>query len=1048
MRRWNLVLATLCVGASVVQAQTTGRITGTVTAEDGRPIAGANVTIVGSNRLSLTEPNGTYTMTEVPVGTHQVRARSIGYAASTQQVTVTSGASATANFRLTSAPVQLEGVVVVGYGTQERRDLTGSVSTVTAEQLAETPTSNPMQAIQARIPGVDVVTGGSYRPGAPMNVRIRGVRSMVATNEPLYVVDGVPLSGGIEDFNPAFIQSIDVLKDASATAAYGSRGANGVILITTRRGTGGARVTYDVQYGAQSALHLVDMMDGEQMVNLKRDAYRHDGRSTAYSSAFTPDELPAVYCADSAGYAASHPGCSTGTDWQRLVLRRGSLTRHQFGLSVNPGNSRIALTGTYFNQDGITIGQGYNQYSGSVSFETTYGRLRAGVTTTGTRSVANIGSDASLWGEALANNPLGLPYDSSGTPYATLCGVCTVKVKPTPDPLRVNPLRQEEGFVRQQTRNRLFGSVFADLDLGRGFSYRMNFGPDLSERMDGQFQGANVVVNQAPLGNAQAQRLDEEDFAYTLDHMLLFNRAFNNHRFDATLLYGIQADRYTSTLASAQNLPYDQQLWYNLNTGEVPQPPQSALSQWALRSYMGRVNYAFNNRYLVTITGRYDGSSRLAPKHRWAFFPSLGLGWLIGDEAFMRNVSFVSALKLRFSVGTVGNTGINPYQTQGGLDRTRYNFGTGSAAGYRPGQIPNPNLVWERTSQTNFGVDFALFRDRLSGTFEAYKEMTSDLLLARQLPASTGFTQTLQNIGKTANRGWELGLSSVNIPGSGGGVRWTTDLNFTHNRNYIVSLSKGATDDIGNRWFIGQPINVGGATNTDGLRNVFYDFDFLGIWQLADSAIARKYGQAPGDIRVRDINGDSAITGADRIIKGNTYPRLIVSVYNRLSLGGFDLSFLVQGRIGYTFSDQFGTANNNLFDRFNNLDVQYWTAEKCDGGPNPAVLDGPVGVTGAQQSAIAGCSENPVPSAARQAPIYISTKAYRTGTHWRVRNITVGYTLPQSVVRHYRFSSVRLYAQAQDPFVFTSYYGYDPEAGSSSTPPSYRTLLFGANLGF
>src|SRR5213596_1283273 len=698
MRCGILVLAAVGVALST-EARAQGRITGTVTAaQDGRPIAGATVTVVGTNRTAATEASGRYEIADAPSGTQLVRVRLLGFAPLTLTVQVPAGEAVTLDFQLVAAAVQLEGVVVVGYGTQERRDLTGAIASVSAEQIAEVPTPNPMQAIQARTPGVDVVAGGSYRPGVPMNVTVRGVRSIAAGNQPLYVVDGVPLAGGIEDFNPAIIQSIEVLKDASATAVYGSRGSNGVILITTRRGAAGApdnsiHVTYDAQYGGQSALHLVDMMNGPQTIAERREAFRSAGRPTDNASVFTPDELPQVLCATDAAYQAAHPGCATGTDWQRLVLRTGYQQRHQLGLTSVAGNSRLSLIGSYFDQDGITIGQGYRQYSGTVSFENTYRRLRIGVTATGTRSIADIGADASLWGEALANNPLGLPYDSAGVPSATLCSVCTLKIKPTPDALRVNPLRQAEGFVRQQTRNRLFGSVFAELQLGRGFSYRVNFGPDLGNRMDGQFQGANVVLNQAPIGNAQAQRTDAEEFAYTLDQLLLWNRTVGNHRFDVTLLYGIQTDRSTTTTAEARNLPYDDQLWYNLGTGENPQPPQSTLSVWKLASYMGRINYAFADRYLLTLTGRYDGSSRLAAGHKWSFFPSVGLGWQLGEEPFMRRFGFISGLKLRASGGTTGSTSINPYQTWGGLDRTRYNFGGASGAGYRPGAIPNPDLV-------------------------------------------------------------------------------------------------------------------------------------------------------------------------------------------------------------------------------------------------------------------------------------------------------------------------------------------------------------------
>ena len=1060
MRFCILVLAA-CGAALGTEIQAQGRITGKVTAaQDGRPIAGASVTVIGTNRRGVTDTSGTYHIADVPSGSQEVRARFLGFAPLSQTVEVPVGDAVTADFQLVAAAMQLEGVVVVGYGTQERRDLTGSIASVTAQQIAEVPTSNPMQAIQAKVAGVDVVTGGGYRPGAPMNVTVRGIRSMAAGNQPLYVVDGVPLAGGIEDFNPSIIQSIEVLKDASATAVYGSRGSNGVILITTRRGAEGVpdnsiRVTYDAQYGAQRALNLVDMMNGPQTIAERREAARSAGRPTNNASVFTPDELPQVLCATDAAYHTANPGCSTGTDWQNLVLRHGFQQRHQVALTSVSGTSRLTLTGSYFDQDGITIGQGYRQYSGTVSFENTYRRLRVGITATGTRSTADLGADASVWGEALANNPLGLPYDSAGAPSARLCGVCTLKIKPTPDALRVNPLRQAEGFVRQQTRNRLFGSVFAELQLGRGFSYRVNFGPDVGNRMDGQFQGANVVLNQTPIGNAQAQRADVEQFAYTLDQLLMWNRVVGSHRFDVTALYGIQSDRTTTDTVEARNLPYDSQLWYNLGTGENPQPPRSSLSVWKLASYMGRINYTFKDRYLLTVTGRFDGSSRLGPAHKWSFFPSVGLGWQVGDEPFMRRFDFISGLKLRASAGVTGNTSINPYQTQGGLDRTRYNFGSGSAAGYRPGAIPNPDLVWERTAQLDVGADFGLFGQRISGTFDAYRQRTSELLLSRQLPPSTGFTQVLQNVGKTENRGWEASITTVNLPSRENGPRWTTDVSFTHNRNFIVALASGAGDDVGNRWFIGQPINVG--TNPalppyDALRQVFYDYDYMGIWQLADSAAARRYGQKPGDIRVRDLNGDSAITAADRILRGNTYPKLLASVYNHLTWGRFDLAFLLQGRLSYTMNDAFGSASTRLFERFNNLNVAYWTPMKCDGGPDPNVLDGPPGMTAAQQAALPGCNAYWNPSAGRENPLYndvnSSSPAYRPGGHWRVRNITVGYTLPASLVGRFRFASMRIYAQAQDPFVFTSYYGYDPEAGSAATPPNYRTLIIGANMGF
>jgi TonB-linked SusC/RagA family outer membrane protein len=1052
MKHWVLVVAALCAGANA-QAQNTGRITGRVTGDGGLPVPQAQIAVVGANRSAVADSSGTYLIIDVPAGLQRVQARRIGFTPITLQVTIRAGQTSNLNFALSSAAVQLEGLVVVAYGEQERRDVTGSIASVNLDQLRDIPLPSAAQLLQGRVPGVDVVAGGSYRPGAPMNVRIRGIRSIQASNEPLYVVDGVPIQGGIQDFDPGTIANIEVLKDASATAPYGSAGANGVIMVTTKRGgEAGSRVTYDVQYGTQHYLRLAQLMSAPVLAQERIDANRAAGRDTTLAGVFNTDQLPQARCIFDAAYKTQNPTCATGTDWQSLIVRTGNQQRHQLGYTSTAGNSRLSLTGTYFDQNGITIGQGYNMYSGTVSFENIYGRLRVGVTASGSRSSADVGGDASVWGEANANDPLGLPYDSSGTALSYNCTGCTLKLKPTNDPLRVNPLRQQQGFVRQQIRNRLFGSLFAELNLGSGLTYRVNFGPDLSNRSDGQFQGANVVApgGQA-LGNAQAQLQAEEDFRYSLDNQLTWNLSTGSHKLQTTLVYGFTKDHYQSSTASARNLPYDYQLWYNLGTGDNPQPPVSALSVSTGQSYMGRVNYTYANKYSLTVTGRYDGSSVLAPGHKWSFFPSAGLSWQVGDESFMRHLPFVSSLKLRGSTGTSGNSAINPYQTEGSLTRTLYNFGTSSAAGYVPGSIPNPSLEWERTAQTDVGVDFGFFNNRISGTLDLYRERTSKLLLPRSLPASTGFTTVLQNVGTTGNAGWELSLSSINLPGTGGGLRWTTDVSLTHNENYIVSLASSTGDDVGNRWFIGEPINVGGGggsfsaaqgTGGDALHNLFYDYKFVGIWQLADSALARSFGQKPGDIRVADLNGDGKIDGSDRAIRGNTYPKMIASIFNRVSIGRFDLSFLFQGRLGYTMLDGFAQGDK-LFERYNFVDTPYWTAAKCAG---------PAGATAAQQAAIPGCNNMPSPSAGRENPLYNDVNfcvvCYRDGSHWRVRNITLGYTLPESFARHFRFSSVRIYAEAQDPFVITSYYGIDPEAGNSTTPPSYRTLLIGATFGF
>ncbi|MGA2383221.1 MAG: SusC/RagA family TonB-linked outer membrane protein [Gemmatimonadales bacterium] len=1073
MKKWILVLAALCVGG-IAKAQNTGRITGTVTAaEDSRPLGGASVNILGTNRNTFTNGLGVYTFDQVSPGTRQLRVRYLGYAAQIKAVAVAAGELVTLNFQLAAAPMQLEGLVVTAYGEQERRDVTGSIASLDLGDLRDIPLPNPAQLIQGRMSGVDVVSSG-YRPGASMNVMIRGVRSITAGNQPLYVVDGVPLyNASIENFNPAQIASIEVLKDASATAPYGSAGANGVILITTNRGAAGAAggtssVTYDYQYGVQTALHLADYMNGPQLAQERLDADRlanvaptwaYDNKFVAYCALnvqWNPStKQPDTTAAGTTHYRDAYPGCPQGTDWQRAIYRAGSQQQHRISYNSVSGNARLALSGTYFKQSGITIGQDFGQYSGTISFENTYGRLRIGATASGSRSIADIGGDASLWGEAGANSSLGAPYiDTTGLPSARLCSSCTLNQLPTGDPLRINPLREASAFVRQDVTNRLLGSLFAELTLPYGFQYRLSFGPDLQNFSDGQFQGANTTINVGnPIGNAQAGLVARENFSFALDNIVTWNYSKGDHKVDVTGLYSIAKTRMQSDSAASKTLPYDYQLWYNLGTGSAPQPPISSFTTTAVKSVMGRINYTFMNRYSLTATARRDGASVLAPGKKYATFPSFGLSWQLGDEPFMKPLSFISGLKLRYSLGKTGNSSINPYQTEGNLSQTFYNYGSATANGYVPGTIPNPNLVWEKTTQSDFGIDFGILKNRISGTFDVYREKTSDLLLTRSLPASTGFTSTLQNVGKTGNAGWELSLSTVNLVGGHGGLRWTTDVSFTHNQNYIISLAGGVGDDVADAWFIGQPINLA----NDALHRVFYDVKFVGIWQLADSLAAKQFSEKPGDIRVADLNGDGKIDGFDRVITGTTYPRLIANVYNRFTWGPFDLSVLLQGRIGYTMLDGF-RYNVNLYDRYNDLNVQYWTPERCDGGPDPTKLDPPAGVTAAQQAAIPNCNYWWSPSAGRQQPRFDEqgnsgvnnfAPGYRIGTHWRVRNITFGYTLPRSVTQLVRgINSMRLYVEAQDPWVFSSYYGYDPENGSSNGPPSYRTVLAGLTLGF
>jgi TonB-linked SusC/RagA family outer membrane protein len=1009
-RRILLAILTLFATGAAAQAQAGGRIVGRVSLDGGRSLAGIQVTVTGTTLGAVSDSAGQYTIRNVPAGSHNVLARGMGYGSSTKPVTVAAGQSVTVDFTLSTAAAQLNPVVVVGYGTQDVRSITGSVGTVQAAQIKDIPTSDPMKALQGRVAGVEIVAS-SNEPGAAMNVRIRGVRSLTASNEPLYVVDGIPITGGIQDFNPATIESIDVLKDAAATAIYGSRAANGVILVTTKKAPrdGGMHASYtaDVYYGSQAPVRLIPMMNLQQYVHYMKDAAAANGQDTSLAKIFTAKQQFAI-------------ANNISTDWQRAVLRDGLQRSVQGGVTGASADTRYNLTGNYFGQRGLIPGQGYTRGAAFASVDHSSNRLNMGLTANGSRINTDQGEGGGAYGYAFAMTPLGRPLNYMNPDSAGL-----LDPRPDDDPLNINPVLEAQSAIRQQTVNRVFGSAFAEYKIAEGLTYRVNFGPDYTQLTNGCFNGpwthgtcANLGANSSNQGQPpQAGQFNQQDFSYTLDNLLHLDRAIGSlHRFDLTGLYSIQHDRFTKDSLYATNLPYPTQLWYDLGSGTAGNEV-SLISEYSLQSYMGRVNYTLADRYSFSATERADGSSRLAPGHKWAYFPSFGAAWQVGDESFMRGLTLVNSLKLRASYGTTGNTAINPYQTEGTLASRLYTFGTTRVRGYKPGSIPNPDLGWEKTDQTDVGLDYAIFNSRISGTIDGYKYNTHDLLLTRLLPVTSGFTQTLQNIGATKNTGVELSLSTLNIR-NWRGLSWTSDINWSHNKNQITALASGATSDIGNGWFVGHPINI----NSDGQRRVFYDYKYVGVWQFADSVAMKAFNANGstfkfGDPRVADVNGDGKIDANDRTFVGDTYPAWTGSLSNRVTYHGFDFSALATAKWNYTFVD--GTPRS-YFGRFNNIaDLDYWTPT------NPT-------------------NKNPAPTTGAVDRLYASTRLYTDGSHWRIRNITAGYTFDQRFTRRLGVQSVRLYGTAQDPYIHSDYIGIDPEVAGAV--PTLRTILIGSNI--
>jgi TonB-linked SusC/RagA family outer membrane protein len=1021
MKRWLAAVGLLALffpSARAAAQGETGRIIGTVTAiEGGIPVAGARVTILGTRATAETNAQGRYALVVVP-GNYRLRVSAIGYTPTVMDsVPVKAGTPTTADFRLKHQTVELEKVVVVGYGSQAKRDVTGAVGSVSAEQIQQQPTTDAIDAIKGRVPGVEIVSTG-YKPGDGVQVRIRGQRSIKASNDPLYVLDGVPMAGGIGDLNPGDIESIEVLKDASATAIYGSRGANGVVLVTTRRGTAGrTRITYDTYAASQTATKKVNVFDAASYAEYKREAYRAAGQYNAALCTGGATSCLAADIASNAFYAQELVAMQAGvnTDWQDLIRRNGSQVSHQMSVSGGNDRTQYSVSGNLLRQSGIVRAQDYERKSMRVNFESQAAtRFRVGASALVLRSTQNLGRGDGLYSETLADSPLSSAYDSTGA----------VVFKPTPDPQRDNPLSDVTNHIDERQRTRVFGTLFATANLAEGLDYRINFGPDITYARLGFFHGAETSNRQGSPPDGQIK--NDHTFDYTLDNLLTYRRGIGaDHKIDATFLYSIEKQRYEGDSLRASGLPYESQLFYNLGSGSTVEAIGSVVSQWALQSYMARLNYTFRDRYLITLTSRLDGSSRLAEGKKYALFPSLALAWRAIDESFGTSVGPINSLKFRASYGRTGNTSVDPYQTQGSLTRSIYSWGTLPAFGFRPGSLPNPNLQWEKTDQFDAGVDFGLYGGRLTGTLDVYRANTKDLLMDRQLPRSTGYTSITENIGATRNSGVELSLSHVTLDGWHG-IHWTNDLSYSRNRNEIVSLSNGAVDDIGNRWFIGQPINS--TTNNCTNSCVWYDYKMLGIWQASEAAQAAIFGQKPGEIKIEDISGpggvpDGKINEYDRQILGNSYPKWTGSFNSRIDYGQVDFSVQMITRQGFMVRNTFRTDQSTLAGRYNGLAVNYWTPT------NPS-------------------NTEPRPNKNQEFPNYGDARAYEDGSFTRIRNITLGVRLPAALVHRSGAESLRIYGTAQNPFTFTNFTGLDPEGRASAGTPSYRTVLLGANVGF
>jgi TonB-linked SusC/RagA family outer membrane protein len=978
------------------------QVNGTVSDETGSPLPGVTILLKGTTKGTTTDLDGKYSISGPADGV--LVFSFIGYTPMEETI----GNRSLIDVNLNPDQSELEEVVVVGYGTVKKSQLTGAISSVGNKEIQELPITDARQALQGRAAGVDVTQAGS-KPGSAPQVRIRGRRSFNASNEPLYVIDGIPTVGGIGDINPQDITSMEVLKDASSTAIYGSRGANGVVLITTKRGNVGKTVvSLDSYYGINEELGRIDVFNGPEFAEYKRESRRTvgtypDGPPTleADEKIFEPVEIESIQMGRSTDYVAG-------------LMRRGHIQSHQIGVSGGSEKTTFFISGNYFKDEGIVINQDFTRYTFRINLDHQISKkIKVGTSTLITYSERN-GENFNPIGGALAENPLGKPYDDNGN----------LIFLPTQDGLRTNPFAEviPGAQVDETFRTRIFNSIFLNWEITKGLTYRFVVGPDFNFRRNGRFTGSQTNARRGadPTGSVNEQ----SQFNYTIENILTYQKTFGqDHNLKVDVLQSFQKDKWEESSISVLGIPAPSQLYHRLGDASQITAANTNLVEWSLLSYMARVNYGYKGKYLVTGTVRADGSSKFGENNKYGIFPSVAIGWNIDQEDFLKNSSVVDQLKLRVSYGSIGNQAINPYQTQALLGRTSYAWDNTPAYGYRPVSIGNPDLKWETSTTFNVGADFSIVQNRIFGSVEYYVTNTSDLLAPQPLPNSTGFGGFTTNVGETQNRGLEATISTLNI--EKGDFVWQTDFIFTRNREEIISLPNG--DDIAAGRFIGQPLSV------------FFDYKKLGIWQTDEKDEAAVYADVPGTIKVQDTNGDGRINADDRVILGSTVPDFALGMTNRFSYKNFDLSFFLFGRFGAMINSEFHTNFNYLAGRYNNLDVDYWTPT------NPTNL-------------------YPRPNQNQEFPKYNNSLRYYDGTFVKVRNINLGYTFGADVLEKLKLTSLRLYSSIQNPFIFANYRkvhkGIDPEVfmdgeqgvgagvvNANITPPTVQ-FTFGINAKF
>ena len=980
-----------------------------VSSENGEGLPGVTIRVQGTNTGTTTDLDGNFSL-EVPSEESVLEISSIGF--NTEEIRV--GNQTSINVTLVPDIEELSEVVVVGYGVQKKADVTGAVGSVSGEAIAERGTVSPLQAVQGQVAGVDI-SAGSGRAGAGFDVQIRGQNSL-AGGTPLFVVDGV-IVDNIDFLNPQDIESIDILKDASSTAIFGSRGSNGVVQVTTKKGSnarGETTISYDGYVGIRQNVRSPDFMTGDEWWEFRQNAYITDESNGPYDAT--------VGGISGSPTLARRVALRQYADWPSYFLQTGAQHNHWLNITgVSQGGLNYVIGGGFQEEEGNLYKDLYRRYNFKASVNHNINdRWSAGASVILARSLTERGSQNAVR-TAYRMPPLVVPYDENGELFYQPAKVDGIGFTSSP-----NPLIETEHSTDETTN--LFGVAnfylqYAPLEW---LSLKSTLSPRFEFERQGIYQGPFTEEGEGLYHSASKD--EEEVFSYTLDNLITVNKSINEHNFNFLALHSLWYEQEEGSSIEASRLPYNSS-FYNLGTADRSYVTVgSDYEKVTLISYLGRLNYSFRDRYLLTVSNRWDGSSKLAEGYKWAAFPSAAIGWRISEERFLEDVGFIYSLKARLSYGFTGNNNIDPYSTQTVANsQMYYSLGGNPALGFAPSGIVNRRLTWERTGELNFGLDYALFQGRISGALELYNKVSESLLVDRKLPLETGWGELVDNVASVRNRGIELSLRTVNI--QTGDFTWITSFNFSKNNNEIVELLGGKVDQPGNLWYIGQPIDV----------NYHYVKD--GVWMTGDDIL---YGQEVGEGRVADISGpegapDGRIDALyDMTILGTPFPDWTGGFSTSLRYKGWDLSASLFSRQGVQVFSPFHETYADLHDRGRQrLNVDYY------------MFDNPI-----TRERIS--NQYPAPrnwgSFWRERNVRGERLGfYEDASFVKVQNIVLGYNLPKSALERVRLKNLRLYFNVLNPFVFTNYTGFDPEWADESVNNSgnaFVTYQLGLNLKF